>query len=191
MLSPRLLMTDVSGTANMSYLESDQRRRFHFTPAGHYAYSNEGIWILQTVLEQGLQLDIGAEMQTRVFDRFGMTRTSMQWRDDFASNLADGYMMDGAFEPPERRDNVAAAGSMGSTIKGAPGLWPGRFSCVGALHAARQKMVPAPAATVPPDEWALDTGLAPGVGGGGSRQGAGKGARGGGRRGRETGAGRA
>jgi CubicO group peptidase (beta-lactamase class C family) len=137
-LTPRLLMTHRSGLANMRYLESDQRLRFHFTPGEHYAYSNEGIWILQTVLEQGLQLDIGAEMQTRVFDRFGMTRTSMQWRDDFAGNLADGYMMDGAFEPHDRRDNVAAAGSMDTTITDQARMWRGMFAGEGLSKAARE-----------------------------------------------------
>jgi CubicO group peptidase (beta-lactamase class C family) len=115
-LTPRILLTHRSGLANMRFLEEGQRLRLHFTPGEHYAYSNEGIWILQTVLEQGLGLDVGAEMQRRVFDRFGMTRTSMQWRDDFAGDLADGYRMDGTFEPHDRRDNVAAAGSMDTTV---------------------------------------------------------------------------
>lgn len=33
--------------------------------------------LLQFVLETGLGLKIGDEMQRHVFDRFGMTRTSM------------------------------------------------------------------------------------------------------------------
>ncbi|MBK6704807.1 MAG: beta-lactamase family protein [Caulobacteraceae bacterium] len=108
-LTPRILLTHRSGLANMRFLEPDQKLRFHFTPGEHYAYSNEGIWILQIVLQEGLGLDVGAEMQRRVFDRFSMTRTSMQWREDFAANLADGYAMDGTFEPHDHRDNVAAA----------------------------------------------------------------------------------
>ena len=41
-------------------------------------YSGEGFYILQLILEESLGLDVGKEMQTRVFDRFGMIRTSMQ-----------------------------------------------------------------------------------------------------------------
>jgi CubicO group peptidase (beta-lactamase class C family) len=140
-LTPRILMSHRSGLANMRYLESDQRLRFHFTPGEHYAYSNEGIWILQIVLEQGLQLDVGAEMQTRVFDRFGMTRTSMQWRDDFAGNLADGYKFDGAFEPHDRRDNVAAAGSMDTTISDQARMWRGMLDGEGLSNAARAEWI--------------------------------------------------
>jgi len=142
-LTPRILLSHTSGLANMRFLEEDRRLRFHFTPGEHYAYSNEGIWILQTVLEEGLGLDVGAEMQTRVFDRFGMTRTSMQWRDDFGGNLADGYSIDGTFEPHDRRDNVAAAGSMDTTIEDQARMWRGMFSGEGLSPAARAEWVSA------------------------------------------------
>jgi len=140
-LTARILLTHRSGLANMRFLEPDQRLRFHFTPGEHYAYSNEGFWILQTVLEQGLGLDIRAEMQARVFDRFGMTRTSMQWRDDFADNLADGYATDGAFEPHDRRDNVAAAGSMDTTITDQARMWRAMFAGEGLSDEMRAEWV--------------------------------------------------
>jgi len=140
-LTPRILLSHTSGFANMRWLEADRRLRFHFTPGAHYAYSNEGIWVLQTVLEKGLGLDVGAEMQRRVFDRFGMRRTSMQWRDDFADNLADGYAIDGAFEPHDRRDNVAAAGSMDTTIEDQARMWRGMFAGEGLSPAARAEWV--------------------------------------------------
>ncbi len=142
-LTPRILLSHTSGFANMRWLDEGQRLRFHFTPGEHYAYSNEGIWVLQVVLEQGLGLDVGAEMQRRVFDRFGMTRTSMQWRDDFAGNLADGYAMDGTFEPHDRRDNVAAAGSMDTTIEDQARMWRGMFAGEGLSPAARAEWVAA------------------------------------------------
>lgn len=140
-LTPRILLTHRSGLANMRYLEPDQRLRFHFTPGERYAYSNEGIWILQTVLEQGLGLDVGDEMQKRVFDRFGMTRTSMTWRDDFAGNIADGYSTAGVYEPHDRRDNVAAAGSMDTTITDQTRLWRAMFAGEGLSAAARAAWV--------------------------------------------------
>ncbi len=90
--------------------------RFHFDPGSRYAYSGEGIILMQFVLETGLGLNVGDEMQRRVFDRFGMTRTSMMWRADFADNLADGYGIDGAFAPHDQRSRPRAAGSMDTTI---------------------------------------------------------------------------
>lgn len=71
---------------------------------------------MQFVLEQGLGLEVGEAMQQRVFDRFGMTRTSMMWRPDFAGNLADGWDIDGKVEPHDERSRPRAAGSMDTTI---------------------------------------------------------------------------
>jgi len=124
-LTPRILLTHSSGFANFRWLEPDQRLRIHWQPGTRYGYSGEGLWLLQFVLETGLGLDVGAEMQKRVFDRFGMSRTSMSWRADFASNLADGYAMDGTFEPHDERSTVSAAGSMDTTITDQAAMWAG------------------------------------------------------------------
>lgn len=102
MLTPRILLSHASGLANFAFLEPDEKMRIHFEPGSRYAYSGEGIILMQFVLETGLGLNIGDEMRRRVFDKFGMTRTSMTWRADFAENLADGYGIDGAFEGPAR-----------------------------------------------------------------------------------------
>jgi CubicO group peptidase (beta-lactamase class C family) len=115
-LTPRILLTHTSGLANFAFLEPDGKIRFHFDSGSRYAYSGEGIILLQFVIETGLGLNVGDEMQRRVFDRFAMTRTSMMWRADFAGNLADGYGIDGAFEAHDERSKPRAAGSMDTTI---------------------------------------------------------------------------
>lgn len=115
-LTPRILLTHSGGFANFGFLEPDGRLRFHFNPGERYAYSGDGLILLQFVLERGLRIDVGAEMQRRLFDRLGMTRTSMKWRGDFRSNLADGWKADGTVEPHDERSSVRAAGSMDTTI---------------------------------------------------------------------------
>jgi CubicO group peptidase (beta-lactamase class C family) len=115
-LTARMLLDHTSGFANLHWLEPDQKLHFHRDPGTRYGYSGEGFYLLQFVLEQGLGLDVGAEMQRRVFARFGMSRTSMTWRADFAANLADGYDINGARRAHDHRDNVSAAGSMDTTI---------------------------------------------------------------------------
>jgi CubicO group peptidase (beta-lactamase class C family) len=115
-LTPRILLSHTSGLANFAFLEPDGKMRFHFEPGQRYAYSGEGIILMQFVLETGLGLRVGDEMQRRVFDRFGMTRTSMMWRPDFRENLADGYTIDGTFEEHDERSKPRAAGSMDTTI---------------------------------------------------------------------------
>ena len=115
-LTPRILLSHRSGFANFAFLEPDGRLRFHFDPGARYAYSGEGLILLQFVLERGLGIDLGAEMKRRVFDRFGMADTSMVWRPAFAANLADGWAIDGSTEAHDERGRVRAAGSMDTTI---------------------------------------------------------------------------
>jgi CubicO group peptidase (beta-lactamase class C family) len=114
-LTPRILLTHSAGFANFGFLEPDGKLKFHFDPGSRYAYSGDGIILLQFVIERGLGLDLGTEMQRRVFDRFGMKRTSMTWRPDFAANLADGWKADGSVEPHDERSKTRAAGSMDTT----------------------------------------------------------------------------
>lgn len=120
-LTFRILLDHTTGFANFRDLaplgvDPDGKLRFYSDPGARYGYSGEGINLAQFVLEAGLGLDVGAEMQRRVFDRFGMRRTSMTWRDDFASNAATGYDAAGKAEPHHRRRSVRAAGSMDSTV---------------------------------------------------------------------------
>ncbi|PQO93999.1 serine hydrolase [Massilia phosphatilytica] len=115
-LTPRILLTHSAGFANFGFLEPDGKLKFHFDPGTRYAYSGDGMILLQFVIERGLGLDLGREMQTRVFDRFGMKNTSMTWRPDFGANLADGWKEDGSVEPHDERSKTRAAGSMDTTI---------------------------------------------------------------------------
>ena len=115
-ITPRILLTHSAGFANFAFLEPDGKLRIHFDPGTRYAYSGEGMILLQFVIERGLGMDVGVEMQQRVFDRFGMAGTSMTWRTDFANNLADGWRADGSVEPHDERSKVRAAGSMDTSI---------------------------------------------------------------------------
>lgn len=116
-LTPRLLLSHRSGFANYTGLEPDGQLHIHFEPGSRYAYSGDGIMLLQFVLERGQGLVLGPEMQRRVFDRFGMRRSSMDWRLDFAANLADGVTASGKWIPHDKRGRVRAAGSMDTTIE--------------------------------------------------------------------------
>ncbi len=115
-LTPRILLTHSPGFANFGFLEPDGVLRFHFDPGTRYAYSGDGMILMQFVLERGLGLDLRREMQKRVFDRFDMPDTDMMWRPAYARNLADGWKEDGSVEPHDERSKPRAAGSMDTTI---------------------------------------------------------------------------
>ncbi len=116
-LTLRILLDHTTGFANFRFMEPDGKLQFHHDPGARFGYSGEGINLAQFVLENGLGLDVGQEMQRRVFDRFGMNRTSLTWRDDFADNLADSYLKDGKLQAHHRRESVRAAGSMDTTAR--------------------------------------------------------------------------
>lgn len=140
-LTPRILLTHASGFANFRWVEPDRRLRFHFDPGTRYGYSAEGYYILQLVVEQGLGLDTEAEMQRRVFGRFGMRNTSMLWRADFAANLADGYTVEGKMIPHDDRSRASAAGSMDTTIEDQARMWAGIVRGEGLSAASRAMLV--------------------------------------------------
>lgn len=104
-----MLLTHSSGFANFAFLEPDRKLRLHFAPGSRYAYSGEGLMLLQFVLERGLRLDVGQEMQRRVFARFGMRRSAMTWRAEFAPHAADGWTLDGTPLPHAKRTRVRVA----------------------------------------------------------------------------------
>ena len=123
-ITPRMLLAHTAGFSNWRFIDADGnfdqagKLELRRAPGTRYGYSGEGITLLQFVLEEGLGLDVEALMQTRVFDRFGMTRTAMRWRDDFLPNLANGYDEAGANLGHNKRESVRAAGSADSDLIG-------------------------------------------------------------------------
>jgi CubicO group peptidase (beta-lactamase class C family) len=140
-LTPRILLNHGSGFANFAFVEPDQKLRFHFDPGARYAYSGEGIVLLQFVIEQGLGLDLGAEMQRRVFDRFGMRNSSMKWRADFAPHLADGWTAEGRAVGHDERSRVRASGSLDTSIDDFARFAAGFVRGDGLSRKARAEMV--------------------------------------------------
>lgn len=119
-ITPRMALTHSTGFANFFFLEPDRRARIHFDPGSRYAYSGEGLHLLQFAMEhgpadRGLGIGLG-ELANAWFQKLGMTRTSLQWRDDFAGNLADGWNDRGEPRPHSHRSRVRVAGSMDTTI---------------------------------------------------------------------------
>lgn len=123
LLTPRMVLNHATGFANFRWLEDDKKLRFHFEPGQRYAYSGEAMNLLQMVIEVHLGLDLGPALQKQLFDRVGLTRTSLTWRDDFAANFAETYGDAGQLVAHSRRSRARAAGSMDTTIADQAKLW--------------------------------------------------------------------
>ena len=119
-ITPRMCLTHSTGFSNFWFIEPDQKLHIHFEPGTHYSYSGEGFILLQFVVEhgrkeQGLGLDVG-DLTRANFDRLGMTRTSLVWKNGQDPNVADGWNDQGQPQPHEKRSKPRAAGSMNTTI---------------------------------------------------------------------------
>jgi CubicO group peptidase (beta-lactamase class C family) len=97
-------------------MEDDRKLRIHFEPGSRFAYSGEGIDLLQLVVETIKKKPLDELMQDRVFQPLGMSRTSMVWQDRFETDYASGYDEYGRSLGPQKRKTPDAAGSMQTTV---------------------------------------------------------------------------
>jgi CubicO group peptidase (beta-lactamase class C family) len=114
-ITARMLLSHTAGLPNWRQLDEGGKLRIHFRPGSRYAYSGEGIVLLQLVVEAVTKEPLEALMQERLFRPLGMTRTSMVWQERFESDYANGYDEYGRSLGPQKRSHADAAGSMLTT----------------------------------------------------------------------------
>ena len=115
-ITPRMLLSHTAGFANLRVLEPDRMLHLHFDPGSRYAYSGDGIHLLQLVVETVTGTPVETLMREHVFQPLGMSRTSMVWQSRFETDYANGYDEYGRSLGPERRTTASAAGSMQTTL---------------------------------------------------------------------------
>lgn len=114
-ITGRMLLSHTSGFPNWRWLEDDRKLRIHFEPGSRFAYSGEGIDLLQFVIETITNKPLQDSMEEQVFRPLGMTRTSMIWQERFESDHANAYDEYGRSLGSHRWKNADAAGSMQTT----------------------------------------------------------------------------
>jgi CubicO group peptidase (beta-lactamase class C family) len=115
-VTARMLLSHTSGFANWRWFEDDRKLKIHFEPGSRYAYSGEGISLLQLVVETVTKTPLEDLIQQRVFQPLGMSRSSMVWQERFESDYANGYDEYGRSLGPLRQHKAGAAGSMSTTL---------------------------------------------------------------------------
>jgi len=157
----RMLLSHQSGLPNWRWFSESNTLEILFEPGSRYAYSGEGFQVAQWVLEAGLGLDLILLVQKRVFDRFGMRRTSMIWRDNFDPNFARGYDEQNNDVGHRKWASFQAAGSMDTTASDFANFLAGLVNGVGLSSEAKTAMlgaqVPITAEHQFPTQYPVDT----------------------------------
>ena len=111
-ITPRILLSHTAGFANFAALEPDQKLRIHWEPGTHFAYSGEGINLMQFVIEQKTGRSLADLEQEHIFGPLEMHQTSLVWQPSFAANVAGGHNPEGKYSAFVQRTSPRAAGSM-------------------------------------------------------------------------------
>jgi CubicO group peptidase (beta-lactamase class C family) len=114
-ITSRMLLDHTAGFPNWRRFNDDGKLHIHFEPGSRFAYSGEGIALLQLVIETVTKKPLEDLMQERVFQPLGMARTSMVSHLRFESDSANGYDEADNSLGPQRRLQAQAAGSMKTT----------------------------------------------------------------------------
>jgi CubicO group peptidase (beta-lactamase class C family) len=114
-ITARMLLDHTAGFPNWRRFTEDHKLSINFEPGTRFAYSGEGIDLLQLVVEKVTNRPLEDLMRERVFQPIGMNRTSMVWRVRFEGDYANGYDEKEKSLGHQRRSSADAAGSMQTT----------------------------------------------------------------------------
>jgi CubicO group peptidase (beta-lactamase class C family) len=118
LITGRMCLSHTTGFPNWREFNPHDNKKLEifFTPGTRYAYSGEGIQLLQLAIETVTSKNLEQLAQERVFKPLGMTRTSYVWQPAFETNYAVGHDMNEDTLAKYRRNKPQAAGSMETTI---------------------------------------------------------------------------
>jgi CubicO group peptidase (beta-lactamase class C family) len=115
-ITARMLLSHTAGFPNFRVMNPDGKLNINFDPGSRFAYSGEGIRLLQLVVETITGRPLQQSMQERVFQPLNMARTSMVTEERFADDYANAYDEWGRSLGHQNRKPADAAGSMQTTL---------------------------------------------------------------------------
>lgn len=115
-ITARMLLSHTSGLPNWRWFTDEKKLQIYFEPGTRFAYSGEGIALLQLVVENVTKRDLKELMDERLFGPLKMSRSSMVWESRFDDDYANGFDQEGKSLGSQRREKAGAAGSMLTTV---------------------------------------------------------------------------
>ena len=115
-ITARMVLSHSTGFPNWRFLTQDGKLSILFPPGSRHSYSGEGIALLQMIAEVVTGRDLEALAQEKIFQPFGMTRSSYIWQPEFEENYAFPHDEYGRPRGEDiQRAKPDAAGSMVTT----------------------------------------------------------------------------
>jgi CubicO group peptidase (beta-lactamase class C family) len=123
LITARMCLSHSTGFPNWRFLDArtgkydrSGKLAIYFTPGSKFAYSGEGVALLQMVVEKITKKNLEELAVKNVFQPIGMQRTSYIWQQRFENNYALGYDEKGNPLEKNKRVTAGAAGSMETTL---------------------------------------------------------------------------
>lgn len=123
-ITARMCLSHTTGLPNLWWMDpytgvidTNAVMKLWFNPGDRYAYSGEGLKILQKVEEKITGKNLEQLAQQFVFQPAGMQRTSYVWQTEFEANSASGHDEQGKAVGKLKSGRPNGAGSLLSTIE--------------------------------------------------------------------------
>jgi len=118
LITARMCLDHTTGFPNWRQFNphDNQKLEIFFTPGSKYAYSGEGLYLLQFVVETITGKKLEDIAQEKIFKPFGMRRTSFLWQNAFENNYGLGHDTNEDTLSIAKPQKENAAGSMTTTI---------------------------------------------------------------------------
>ena len=123
LITARMCLSHTTGLPNTRWInvktgETDTLgpMKIYFKPGTRYAYSGEGLKLLQLVEEKITGKNIEELAIEKIFKPFGMNRTGYIWHERFDSDYAIGHLENDVLVPKKKRTQPVASGSLVTTI---------------------------------------------------------------------------
>jgi len=123
LMTARMCLSHTTGLPNVRWVHPTTGvqdtlgiMKIYFTPGQKYAYSGEGIKLLQLVIEEVTKKNVEALAIEKIFNPIGMTRTGYIWHERVDDNYATGHLSDNTLNPKKKRTKPVAGASLVTTI---------------------------------------------------------------------------
>ena len=123
LITTRMCLSHTTGLPNTRWLnvrtgEIDTLgpMKIYFKPGTRYAYSGEGLKLLQLVEEEITGKTVEELAIEKIFKPIGMNRTGFIWHERFDDNYAIGHLENDELNPKKKRTEPVSSGSLVTTI---------------------------------------------------------------------------